>query len=159
MEKCWARLRQRWSRRYPIFLPTVSINTCKSRHTHTEPSNRLWAQPSLHLEYTREKVGKWTEGTAVQHPPICLSSPTYTILPTTLKKSTFSRCICIQDFTPPPLSEYTNVPVVQRPPVCTTGCLKRQKTQVFHRSTKPKIRMISLSQLLQARAVTSGFVL
>lgn len=90
MEKCWVRLKQRGPRRYPIFLPTVSIYTCKYRHTHTELGSRLWAQPSLHLEYKREKVGKWTQGTVVQHLPTCLSSPTCTILPTIPKHLHFN---------------------------------------------------------------------
>lgn len=138
MERCWAGLRQRGSKSYPIFLPAVSMYTCIYR-------DRLWAQPSLHREYTREEAGKWTQGTVLQHLPICLSPPTFTILPIPPKlprvqlPSKIPRLqgvFAYRILYPPPLSEYTKVSAGQRPPARTTGCLKRQKTQVFHIFTK-----------------------
>lgn len=69
------------------------------------------------------------------HLPLCphINHPTVLLLNTSsstaLKKAlgsdiqtTFSRYICMQYFKSPPLSEYTNMSVVQRATARTTGC-------------------------------------
>lgn len=168
MKKCWARLRQR-GKKISYFLPTVSRQTCKYRHTHTELGSRLWAQPSLHLEYTREKVGKWTKGTVVQHLPICVSllphTPSY--LPpqnisssTTLKKKNphfkvhlhtgfyiFLLCLSIQ-----------KCQLYKDPQHAQLDATRGRKFKSLTDLSK-RIRMISLSRFLQTRALTSGFIL
>lgn len=121
---------------------SVHIHMQIQTHTHTEQQAVSTAPCTLTVQ-GRKLVN--TQGTIMQHLPTHLSSHTYTILPTTPKHLQFKylkRNPHFQGVFPCRilyillLSEYTKVSVVQRPPARTAGCHKREKTQIFHRSTE-----------------------